>query len=168
MTQSTKTYHAVRGLKKVELLDLSGPVPFGSGRAQCLTGSRAQGKAYERKIAKMLSAKLPGKVFYNRWIKYIDSSGIRFCQPDIWIELPNSLLLLEIKLTQTSRADGQMRELYVPVLSWLYPKKKIYCIQVCKNLRIIPPYRISKLSEVLGLDSSVTYTMPCLGETINV
>lgn len=165
---TVKSYHKVKGLRKVELIDESQPVPFGNGRAQALTGSRAQGKAYERKIAKLLKAKLGASVFYNRWIKYIDQSGIRFCQPDLWVELPNTLLLLECKLTQTSRADGQMRELYVPVLSRLYPGKKIYCIQVCKNLRIIPPYRISKLSEVLGLDSSVTYTLPCLGEVLNV
>ena len=168
MSKTSRPYHKVSGLRKVELLDPSMPQPFGTGRAQALTGSRAQGKAYERKIARKLQDRLGAAVFYNRWIKYIDSSGIRFCQPDIWIELPNSLILIECKLTQTDKADGQMRELYIPVLSWLYPGKRSYCVQICKNLRIIPQYRISRLSEVLGLDSSVTYTMPCLGEVVNV
>lgn len=110
--------------------------PHGSSRK--LRGAYAKGKRYEKMVYRRLKrwkaeGLIPGKLFLGEWIKFRDRNGVGYCQPDAWIETDQYIFLLEIKLTQTHSAVLQMKELYEPVLDFIYGKP-IICIQVCKNM----------------------------------
>lgn len=132
-----------------------------------LKGSCAKGKTYERTIYRRLKAVLEeSAIYYNKWIRYEDSTGTHFAQPDIFIVCPRRIYLLEIKRTQTFEAELQLQLLYKPLLEHLFPDKEIFCIQVCKNLRTRPKDEINALHE--ARDPKITYTYHCIGEIFNV
>lgn len=85
-------------------------------------GAKALGLAYESAVGKALQA-IPGlpKVHRGPWFEYCDSGVVRHCQPDILLKWRNgggapSVLVIEVKLTDTPVAYGQLRGLYFPVL----------------------------------------------------
>lgn len=132
-----------------------------------LKGSCAKGKTYERTIYRRLKAVLEeNAIHYNRWIRYEDSTGTHYAQPDIFIVCPSRIYLLEVKRTQTFEAELQLQLLYKPLLEFLFPDKEIFCIQVCKNLRTRPKDEINALRE--ARDPKITYTYHCIGEIFNV
>lgn len=67
-----------------------------------LSGSRARGLAYERKVGKMLTAhcaKAGWKLWDHQWFAYKDVSGVKHFQPDFIIERETDNVLVEVKLT---------------------------------------------------------------------
>lgn len=87
-----------------------------------LKGTKALGIAYERNVGKALEA-LPAmpKIHRGAWFEFCDSGVVRHCQPDIVMKWKGEdgkplALVVEVKLTDTPVAYGQLRGLYFPVL----------------------------------------------------
>ena len=80
---------------------------------------------------------LRGKLHVGKWFSYEDENGIGHCQPDQFIELPDMIVLFECKLSQTWRAEDQMKELYLPVLKHHYDRP-VVMIQVFKIMKKLP------------------------------
>lgn len=99
-----------------------------------LKGCRAKGKTYERKVLKDFSRLGLGKCYLGPWFYFTDENGTGFCQPDLLIEFDTWVLIIEVKLTQTSDAWDQLRLLYKPVVEMALGKP-CYTLQVCKHLR---------------------------------
>lgn len=85
-------------------------------------GSKALGLAFESAVGKALQS-APGapKVHRGAWFEYCDSGVVRHCQPDVVMKLRGAdgapqVLVVEVKLTDTPVAYGQLRGLYFPVL----------------------------------------------------
>lgn len=92
---------------------------------------------------------------FSQWIRFFDTNGGGFAQPDFIITLPRAgaVLVLEAKYTYTDSAWEQLERLYVPLVRKLYPGKTVYTVQVCKVLVDVVP-----LADILSfLDN------PCLG-----
>lgn len=90
--------------------------------------------AYERKLGKFLQTlRLPGTLHAAQWLEFEDANGHGYALPDFFIVCPTVVVLLESKLTQVDVAWPQMRELYSPLLEWVY-QRRVCCIQVCKHL----------------------------------
>lgn len=158
----SKDFHIVSGLKKVYLTAES---PW--KKEPRLKGACAKGKTFERTIYRRLKAVVKEKdIHYGQWIRFEDSSGWHYAQPDIYILGEKKLWLLEIKRTQTDKAAYQMSLLYRPLLRALYPEKEIIMVQVCKNLKYLPSHSISRLRD--AREPSIVYTYHCLGEVFNV
>lgn len=134
--------HIVRGLKEVNLAETA-PWP----KPKRLTGAKAAGLAFERKLGKALPGILASSPFSDFqicqgvWLEFQDSSGRGFAQPDFFLLPPTDSilapqfgLLLECKLSLTARGWMQMEKLYLPLLRRLY-RIDFKMIQVCKNLR---------------------------------
>lgn len=133
-------HRRIKGLQEVELCEN----PFGKSPRQ--SGARALGLRFQRVVERALPAALHGQ-----WLRFRDSNGLGYAQPDILAvqsqTLPSicrgqtlfqkiafpPLLLIECKLTDTSAADGQMADLYRPLLSALWPGP-IHQIVVVKYL----------------------------------
>lgn len=67
-----------------------------------LSGSRARGLAYERKVGKVLAsrcAKAGWKLWDHQWFAYKDDLGVKHFQPDFIIERETDNVLVEVKLT---------------------------------------------------------------------
>ncbi len=75
----------------------------------------------------------------GKWFVFHDANGRGHCQPDAFVHLTRSVLLFEMKLTQTHEAFLQMAQLYVPVLEHVY-KKPCLPVQICRTLREPPEH----------------------------
>lgn len=95
-----------------------------------MSASQRAGLRYEDAIKKCL----PGAQG-DLWFRYCDSNGEGYCAPDIVLELrPNFSLILECKLTDKLVGQTQISQLYIPVLSKVWPQKKFLGFVVAKNL----------------------------------
>lgn len=154
--------HRVQDLSRAWLVE-AGKEPWGG--KEKLSGAKAAGKAYERKLVRsLLAQKLPEGMLllYNKWIEFQDGSGHHFAQPDILLTTPDLVICLECKLTQTPFAFDQLWYLYKPLLEKLWPQRRLYLAQICKTLRVSPgPGLCYSVEDVLGfpLDDPTT---PCL------
>lgn len=109
--------------------------------AKRLTGRKAQGTAYEKKVIRELQRRDIGEVHYHKWIEYYDAKiKTGYCEPEAFIVYPTRILLLECKLTGVPEGRSQMEELYAPLLYRIFnpagtpPEKvkKIQMLQICK------------------------------------
>ena len=122
-----------------------------------LKGRRAKGMTYERGVKKQFERLIPKLwssflIYSGAWIHFIDKNGHGYAQPDMVLELSDSVIIIEVKLTQTDTAEKQTKLLYLPLVAKLIPEKTIYLLQVCKNLRYVPKdgSLIKRLEDVLG------------------
>lgn len=129
-----------------------------------LTGSRAKGKRFEKRVGRELKRILGNRaadllLMPARWIWFEDEGGPGWAQPDFFIVLPDSIALLECKLTQRASAWNQMADLYVPLLDWIFDRP-VRQFQVCQNLRT--PARLIKLESVLDetIESGTVHLLP--------
>lgn len=144
-----KDHRQVDTIRWVELREIG---PFGKTRSKRTCVKR--GHTYERKVGRELRDQLltgeleSGELHANQWLLFSDSQGINWAQPDYYIVYPKVVLLIEAKLTQTDTATPQLLSLYRPLLAFHYDRP-VLCVQVCQNLRHIPPRFIESPQEVL-------------------
>ena len=93
------------------------------------TGAKAQGLAYERKLARAIP-----QARHGPWFWYTRPSGGGWCQPDLLLVGPRGALVLEAKLTWRPDAHTKLRLLYQPVVEMALGLPT-WGVQVCKNLR---------------------------------
>ncbi len=131
----------IRNLKWAALADRN-PFP---GPAR-LTGSRAQGIAFQNKVASLLQNRidqklLEGKLLCDLWLMFEDEAGNGFAQPDMFLLEPKRIVCLECKLTQNPVAWQQLNLLYRPLLLHMFPGREFLGVQVFKHARTPEPDR---------------------------
>jgi hypothetical protein len=93
-------------------------------KASRTRGTKAEGRAYERKVAKHFVASLPQGTthFIGPWIEYGDAGGYGFAQPD-YVALTSAGigLIVEAKRTRCADAREQLLRLYYPLCAHLFP-----------------------------------------------
>jgi len=92
-------------------------------------GSKAQGLAYERAIAREIP-----KAKRNLWVRFKDANGEGYCCPDFVLKLGGKIVILEAKLTDCQDAYTQLSRLYLPVFKWILQTDEIEGVVVAKNL----------------------------------
>lgn len=88
-------------------------------------GTKAEGRAYERKVAKHFVSALPQSAshFIGPWIRYEDDNGFGYAQPDYIGILNNGVgLIVEAKRTRCADAREQLVRLYLPLARKLWPE----------------------------------------------
>jgi hypothetical protein len=90
------------------------------------------------------------QIFHNQWIRFEDSNGIGYAQPDSYLVLKSRVILFECKLTETLAGYSQIEKLYKPLLLAIY-QRPIILILTCKNLSRLDLRRleVSSLREAL-------------------
>jgi hypothetical protein len=98
-----------------------------------LRGVRARGITFERKVGKVLRALFPF-VTSGEWFEYHDARRSGVCQIDHYCLLPDRIILVECKLSESDEAWGQMKDLYAPILQklWDLPVARV---QATRHLR---------------------------------
>ena len=121
----------VRGLKEVAECE---PPGNRRGGTKDFAPSAAEGLRYERAVAAHM-ASLGFKVKHGQWIKFRDSRGVSYCQPDVLLlpEEKSRILLLEAKLTQNAEGEVKLEKLYVPLVRALY-RLPVFPILIFKNI----------------------------------
>lgn len=117
-------------------------------------GRRAQGLRYEKKVLEYLANSCHAPLLPSPWIQFQESetSKYRWCQPDGLLINPwkGIIILVEVKYQHTPDAWWQLRHLYGPVVSYLFPHYEIRMAEVCKwyDPAISFPERIDMLPAV--------------------
>lgn len=112
------------------------PPPFIRAHRK-VSGRRAQGIRYERKVHEWLGERFEGAYLPSPWITFACADGhVRWCQPDglLFNLRAGVITLIEVKYQHTSDAWWQLRKLYQPVLGALFPSDlwSIQCLEVVK------------------------------------
>ena len=97
-------------------------------------GRKQQGILYEQRCHAYLGERYSVHFLSAPWIIFEDALGLRWCQPDgiIFDVRPGRIICTEIKLRHCSEAYFQLFELYIPVLSVIFPKWSIRGCEVCR------------------------------------
>ncbi len=131
-----------------------------------LTAAQAKGKAYEKKVAKLveeLAEELSNtrEILHNPWFKFRDRHGVAHAQPDYLLVAHDQVYVFEVKLTQRPQAIAQLQDLYGP-LAMLYFKRPVVLLAVYKNFRHMNEVHLIKhLSEAKA--NGRVYTIHWLG-----
>lgn len=106
------------------------------------TGSRRAGVVYETKAQGYILRKLEEKfgrqieIKASPWIRFKsrgDEPGqVRYCQPDcvFFDEWERKITIVEIKLQHCIEAYNQVRKLYEPVLTFMFPKYLVSALEI--------------------------------------
>lgn len=116
----------------VEWAELSWTSPWGAGAdPRPSKGARAAGLAYERKVHRhfgaLFAAERGAGTLYApaQWIRFrsYGSRRIRWAQPDgLLLDFGRGLVtVVEVKLKHTSRTWWWVRQLYTPLLRYIFP-----------------------------------------------
>ena len=128
------------------------------------TTAQAKGIAYERKVAAAISGMFTEggvaatNVRIGPWIEYTARSGRpRYAQPDVVIEFPDRVVLVEVKLTHRPDIDTKLHRFYRRLARMLYPETKVMCAQVFRNSTSATPFCPGL--EALAGDWPATHTL---------
>ena len=140
-------YRKIRGLLLAKPLEAS-PHPPGPRP----TGTKLLGLTYERKVARALGGR------HGQWFYFEDENGPGCCQTDLllrgWI--------VEVKLTDTREAEGQLRDLYLPVVT-LALGGTWRPLKVVKHLAPWSTYVVGSRREASGLPPALLPTLQWTG-----
>ena len=98
-------------------------------------GAKVYGLRFEKAVAVAAQAVYP-RAMHGQWIEYktqSEPSRVRYCQPDVIISLPDRIVVLECKLTETEEGRQQLSQLYIPTLNAI-SGKSVYGIVVARHL----------------------------------
>lgn len=125
----------------VEWADLSQQPPFVNRRARS-SGAQKAGMAYEKKAHKAFAEEFGESYIPGPWFRFASTGteSVRFCQPDALLISPDigRITIIEYKLRHNPDAWWQMRLLYLPVLSWIFPKE-LWTIVLCEVVKWYDP-----------------------------
>jgi hypothetical protein len=99
-------------------------------------GSKGFGLSYEHRFAENLRRSLPG-ARHGQWYEYMADGRTGFCQPDVVVPLAGAVLVLECKLKAVEQAQGQLIQLYLPVIRACY-EKPTWAAIVVRSLSALP------------------------------
>lgn len=100
------------------------PPPFLHGRDR-KTGAQLAGLAYEAKVQEHLLRSYGDSYIVSPWFEYrlLGEGKARWCQADgLLLDLDRGkIVVVEVKLKHTRRAEDQLFTLYIPVLTRMFP-----------------------------------------------
>jgi hypothetical protein len=98
------------------------------------TAAQKAGKRFEKKLLSRLDSTDDYQVLKAPWIQYeVSEAGPRWCQPDALISRKTDVLIVEAKLTHTADAYWQLRQLYEPIVKWIFPKAVVHLVEVTRS-----------------------------------
>lgn len=134
-----------------------------------MTAKQRKGKRYEEAFGAHLE-KLstdPSSILYGteirigQWLRFEDTDGKSWAQPDFYALDHSSLWLFENKLTYVESALEQLTKLYGPLLAHLYPSHTQFRVVVCHDLCVTAsgflPRAYRSLDEILAAELADTY-----------
>jgi hypothetical protein len=110
--------------------------PFGTQAPVPQTEAQRIGLRYERKVHEHFSRRF-SNYGASQWISYKCGKGfdVRWAQPDgLMLDMEKGqVTIIEIKIRHTERAWWQLRQLYEPLVKFLFPQWTIGLCEVCRT-----------------------------------
>jgi hypothetical protein len=109
--------------------------PFASS-SRGKTRAQKEGLRYEKRVLKLLEKKFKGEILYQPWLNFADANGEGWARPDFLLTpvgRERHRIILDAKLTATTRAEAQVRGLYLPLFRALLRDSEFTTLQVALN-----------------------------------
>lgn len=127
-------FRAARGVTWAEFSELG---PYGTAQPVGHTEAQKIGLRYERCVHEELSRRYEGNYGPSQWISFKCGRGfdVRWAQPDgLLLNFDAALIcIVEIKIRHSERAWWQLRQLYEPLVSFLFPSWRVALCEVCRS-----------------------------------
>lgn len=124
--------------------------PAFAAKKRRLTGARAAGVRYEKKIHEEFIRRFPKHYLPSPWFEFWDVHGRRWCQPDGLIidAVQGLIVIVEVKHHHTGEAWWKLHKLYLPVVRKFFGTNWEYrCLEV---VRFYDPHTIFPESRLLA------------------
>lgn len=126
-----------KGSRGVTWAEFSRLGPFGTTHAVAHTEAQKIGLRYERKVHDELARRYEASYGPSQWISFKVGRGfdVRWAQPDgLLLNYEAGLItIIEVKIRHTERAWWQLRELYEPLVAFLFPSWRVALCEVCRS-----------------------------------
>lgn len=153
MTVSSKK----RILSNPKSVRISDKTPWFAKRTRATKGAAGAGLYYEKRVADWFTAHFgEDRVIHGAWFAYEDDNGTGWCQPDLLLFPPNNeelVLVGECKLKASKKAEERLQNMYMPLVSILYPNHSVVGVQFCRHL--IPRAKDKNQRNLIGYDELI-------------
>jgi len=112
--------------------------PFADKRK--LKGRAAEGIRFQKRVHQRLTALGKfGDLHEGPWIRYTDTYGVHWCQPDSLVETNDRVLIVEAKLSlmRLDQAKAQLSKLYQPVVEIIFDKPAVLLVAFNNWIRLV-------------------------------
>ena len=132
--------HGFNPAGKIYAASILNGVPAFSRKRKYTTGKQKAGVHFEKAMSARFATEFEPFYYYNIWFKYSSESyrTEKFAEPDgLLFDIERGIItIVEIKLRHCTKAWWQLRQLYQPILQFLFPDWKI---EVCEVFRYANP-----------------------------
>lgn len=145
----------------VQFAKLTAIGPFNTGKKVRVTGARAQGIRYEKKVHAEMFERYPQHYINNPWFKFFEREQLRWCQPDgLLIDIKQGLIVIvEVKYRHTGEAWWKLQHLYLPVVRAQFgPGWEYRCVEVVQWYDSATIFPGAKLCEHLHMAPFLPFT----------
>lgn len=128
-------------------------------RKRRYTGRRLEGIRYERRAQEHLADFYGDRYLPSPWLRFFTGGQWRWCQPDaILIDLEHGrITIVEIKYQHTPDAWWQVRQLYQPVLSAMFPPE-LWSFEACEVVKWYDPNTLFPEKTVLAQEPGLEHS----------
>jgi len=147
--------------KEVHSAKLMATGPFQTGKRTRVSGARAAGIRYEKKVHEEFVRRYSRYYINNVWFRYFDGGQARWCQPDgLLIDAKQGqIIIVEIKYQHTGDAWWQLHRLYLPVVRNFFGEEWVYrCVEVVRWYEATVYFPDSRLCEHVHLAPQLPIT----------
>lgn len=126
-----------------------------------LTGSRAFGVRYEKKVHAEMLRLFPDHYVPSPWFEFFDACGRRWCQPDgLLIDIAQQeIVIVEVKSSHTGQAWWKLWHLYLPVVQAVFgPDFSYRCLEIVKYYDADELFPFASLCEHIHLAPTAPHT----------
>lgn len=124
------SHHRIKLLKTAAPAE---PPAFLAAKKRRPRGAKGAGLKFEEKLKLALGKKW----LHGQWFRFIDASGIGWCQTDSLYIAPDGVYCIEAKLGNIEAGIAQFKELYEPVL-WAVYGRPVFLIVAARYLSSAP------------------------------
>lgn len=135
--------------------------PFQGGKRTRVSGARAAGIRYEKKVHDEMLRRYRKFYINNVWFKYFDGDRARWCQPDgLMIDAgQGQIIIVEVKYQHTGDAWWQLHKLYLPVVRNFFGETWTYrCVEIVRWYEATVYFPGSKLCERIHFAPALPFT----------
>lgn len=106
---------------------------------------------YEQKVHRALAEMYDAKYLPSPWIKFQNDYGVRWCQLDSILFLPeeSAVVVVEAKLQHTPKAYFQIEDLYLPLIRQILQPHGWTDFRACEVVRWYDPAIVFPVEPVL-------------------
>lgn len=150
-----------RAVKDLSFVRFSVNGPSFAQKKRRVTGARANGIKYEKKVHEEMLRQYPKHYLPSPWFNYFDVYGQRWAQPDALLIDPvqGQIIVIEVKHHHIGEAWWKLHYIYLPVVRMFFGDNWTYrCVEIVRYYDSDTLFPQARLCEFIHLAPQLPYT----------